>query len=76
MPLAQLLPLLGKLSQIEKLKVIAFLASELAKKENLANLESEENISEDNTFEILHNSDEGARQLAQFLEEQKQPQNA
>ncbi|WP_293146217.1 MULTISPECIES: hypothetical protein [unclassified Microcoleus] len=47
------------------------MVSELAKEENFANLESK-----DNYFEMLHNSDEGARQLAQFLEEQKQLQNA
>ncbi|NJK69292.1 MAG: hypothetical protein HC941_24690 [Microcoleus sp. SU_5_3] len=71
MPIAQLLPLLGNLSRVDKLKIIEFLASELAKEENLANLEPA-----NNDFEMLHNSQEGARQLAQFLEEQKQLQNA
>ena len=67
----QLLSLLSKLSRMDKLRVIEFLASELAKEEDLASLESE-----DNSFEMLHNSEEGARQLAQFLEEQRQLQNA
>lgn len=64
MPIAQLFALLGNLSRIEKLRVIEFLASELAKEENCAN-----SGSEDNDFEMLHNSEEGARQLAQFLED-------
>jgi hypothetical protein len=71
MPIAQLFPLLGKLSSRDKLRVIEFLVSELAKEEGLANLDSE-----DNYFEMLHNSEEGVRQLAQFLEEQRQLQNA
>ncbi|MEG3839121.1 hypothetical protein [Microcoleus sp. herbarium14] len=71
MPIAQLFPLLSHLSRVDKLRVIEFLVSELAKEEGLANLESK-----DNYFEMLHNSDEGARQLAQFLEEQKKLQNA
>ena len=71
MPTTQLLSLLSKLSRMDKLRVIEFLASELAKEEDLASLDSE-----DNSFEMLHNSEEGARQLAQFLEEQRQLQNA
>lgn len=71
MPIAQLFTLLGNLSRIEKLRVIEFLASELSKEESSTNSEPE-----NNDFEMLHNSDEGARQLAQFLEEQKQLQNA
>lgn len=62
---------MARLSRKEQLKIREFLASELAKQEDLANSEPEENY-----FEMLHNSEEGARQLAQFLEEQKQPQNA
>ena len=54
MPIAQLFPLLGYLSRVDKLRVIEFLVSELAKEEDLANLESK-----DNYFEMLHNSDEG-----------------
>jgi hypothetical protein len=67
MSVTELLPTLQKLSRAEKLRVMQFLISELAKEENEASLE------QGATYRVWSplNSHEAAHKLAQLLEEDK-----
>ncbi|HEY9604589.1 MAG TPA: hypothetical protein V6C85_23490 [Allocoleopsis sp.] len=71
MSVTELLPTLQKLSRAEKLRVMQFLISELAKEENEAALE------DGATYRVWSplNSHEAAHQLAQLLEEDKKGSN-
>lgn len=71
MSVTELLPTLQKLSRAEKLRVMQFLISELAREENEAPLE------QGATYRIWSplNSHEAANKLAQLLEEDKKGSN-
>ena len=71
MSVTELLPTLQKLSRAEKLRVMQFLISELAKEENKASLE------QGATYRVWSplNSHEAAHKLAQLLEEDKKGSN-
>lgn len=71
MSVTELLPTLQKLSRAEKLRVMQFLISELAKEEN------EETLEHGATYRVWSplNSHEAAHKLAQLLEEDKKGSN-
>ncbi|MBE9126084.1 MULTISPECIES: hypothetical protein [unclassified Coleofasciculus] len=71
MSVTELLPTLQKLSRAEKLRVMQFLISELAKEENEAALEDGAIY----RIESPLNSHEAAHKLAQLLEEDKKEIN-
>jgi hypothetical protein len=71
MSVTDLLPTLQKLSRAEKLRVMQFLISELAKEEN------EETLEHGATYRVWSplNSHEAAHKLAQLLEEDQKGSN-
>jgi hypothetical protein len=71
MPITELIPQIRALSRADKLRAMQFLVSELAKEEGITSV-----CEGETSFATLHNSQAAAHQLTQFLEEQKQIQNA
>jgi hypothetical protein len=71
MIVTDLLPTLKELSRADKLRVMLFLITELAKEEGVAPLEKDANFSS----VTLYNSFEAAQVLGKMLEEHNQKQN-